>query len=119
MRQCHTELPIPRRKGDREDYLDQQVGLFHISRVTPSTLVATLFPMTIFIAVSIGPWSIKGKKKTVILFHHHDTVDPEDYGPLAPIALDSRHWFRRRALIFDQMQEEDSGQWQFGRILVT
>ena len=31
----------------------------------------------------------KGKKKTVILFHHHDTVDLEDYGNLAEIALDS------------------------------
>ena len=65
-------------------------------------------------------WALvdKGKKKTVILFHHHDTVDLEDYGNLAEIALDSdkvAEALKRLDSRPDMQEDLASGEWKFGR----
>ena len=101
-----------------EDYLDQRIGaipyfqthLHHYGR----------YPLPNDHLHRSVNWALvdKGKKKTVILFHHHDTVDLEDYGPLAPIALDSEALVQAlKDLDFRSEMQEDlnSRQWQFGR----
>jgi M20A subfamily peptidase len=60
----------------------------------------------------------KGMTDTLILFHHHDTVDLEDYGPMGDLVLDL-------ILLARALQEQDlrpdlqadltSGDWMCGR----
>ena len=101
-----------------EDYLDQRLASIHYFQENPHHFGRYPLPND-HLHRSVN-WALvdKGKKKTVILFHHHDTVDLEDYGPLAPIALDSEALVQAlKDLDFRSEMQEDlnSGQWQFGR----
>ena len=58
------------------------------------------------------------EEKTVILFHHHDTVDLEDYGNLAEIALDSdkvAEALKRLDSRPDMQEDLAFWEWKFGR----
>ena len=59
-----------------------------------------------------------GRKETVILFHHHDTVDIEDYGSLQNIALENEP-LKKELLKMDLPKEIQSdicsNEWIFGR----
>ena len=59
-----------------------------------------------------------GRKQTVILFHHHDTVDIEDYGSLQNIALENEP-LKKELLKMDLPKEIQSdicsNEWIFGR----
>ena len=101
-----------------EDYLDQRIGAIPYFKTHPQHFGR--YPLPNDHLHRTVNWALvdKGKKKTVILFHHHDTVDLEEYGPLAPIALDSEALVQAlKGIDFrSEMQEDlDSGQWQFGR----
>ena len=101
-----------------EDYLDQRIGAIPYFQTHPHHFGRYPLPND-HLHRSVN-WALvdKGKKKTVILFHHHDTVDLEDYGPLAPIALDSEALVQAlKDLDFRSEMQEDlnSRQWQFGR----
>ena len=101
-----------------EDYLDQRIGAIPYFQTHPHHFGRYPLPND-HLHRSVN-WALvdKGKKKTVILFHHHDTVDLEDYGPLAPIALDSEALVQAlKDLDFRSEMQKDlnSGQWQFGR----
>lgn len=101
-----------------EDYLDQRIGAIPYFKSHPHHFGRHPLPND-HLHRSVN-WALvdKGKKKTVILFHHHDTVDLEDYGPLAPIALDSEALVQAlKDLDFRSEMQEDlnSRQWQFGR----
>ena len=55
---------------------------------------------------------------TVILFHHHDTVDIEDFGNLKEIAFDNmalKKALASSALGQDVLEDIISNEWQFGR----
>ena len=55
---------------------------------------------------------------TVILFHHHDTVDLEDYGSLKDFALDNAALKKelRKLDLSDEVREDlNSEDWYFGR----
>ena len=101
-----------------EDYLDQRLASIHYFQENPHHFGRYPLPND-HLHRSVN-WALvdKGKKKTVILFHHHDTVDLEDYGPLASIALDSEALVQ--ALKGIDLRSEiqgdlNSGQWQLGR----
>ena len=101
-----------------EDYLDQRIGAIPYFQTHPHHFGR--YPLSNDHLHRSVNWALvdKGKKKTVILFHHHDTVDLEDYGPLAPIALDSEALVQAlKDLDFRSEMQEDlnSRQWQFGR----
>lgn len=101
-----------------EDYLDQRIGAIPYFQTHPHHFGR--YPLSNDHLHRSVNWALvdKGKKKTVILFHHHDTVDLEDYGPLAPIALDSEALVQAlKDLDFRSEMQKDlnSGQWQFGR----
>ena len=101
-----------------EDYLDQRIGAIPYFQTHPHHFGR--YPLSNDHLHRSVNWALvdKGKKKTVILFHHHDTVDLEDYGPLAPIAFDSEALVQAlKDLDFRSEMQEDlnSGQWQFGR----
>lgn len=101
-----------------EDYLDQRIGAIPYFQTHPHHFGRYPLPND-HLHRSVN-WALvdKGKKKTVILFHHHDTVDLEDYGPLAPIAFDSEALVQAlKDLDFRSEMQEDlnSRQWQFGR----
>ena len=103
---------------EMEDYLDQRIGAIPYFQTHPHHFGRYPLPND-HLHRSVN-WALvdKGKKKTVILFHHHDTVDLEDYGPLAPIALDSEALVQAlKDLDFRSEMQEDlnSRQWQFGR----
>ena len=103
---------------EMEDYLDQRIGAIPYFQTHPHHFGRYSLPND-HLHRSVN-WALvdKGKKKTVILFHHHDTVDLEDYGPLAPIALDSEALVQAlKDLDFRSEMQEDlnSRQWQFGR----
>ena len=101
-----------------EDYLDQRLTSIPYFQENPHHFGRYPLPDDhLYRSVN---WALvdKGKKKTVILFHHHDTVDLEDYGPLASIALDSEALVQalKGIDLRSEMQEDlNSGQWQFGR----
>lgn len=101
-----------------EDYLDQRLASIPYFQENPHHFGRYPLPND-HLHRSVN-WALvdKGKKKTVILFHHHDTVDLEDYGPLAPIALDSEALVQalKGIDLRSEIQEDlNSGQWQFGR----
>ena len=101
-----------------EDYLDQRIGAIPYFQTHPHHFGR--YPLSNDHLHRSVNWALvdKGKKKTVILFHHHDTVDLEDYGPLAPIAFDSEALVQAlKDLDFRSEMQEDlnSRQWQFGR----
>ncbi len=101
-----------------EDYLDQRIGAIPYFQTHPHHFGR--YPLSNDHLHRSVNWALvdKGKKKTVILFHHHDTVNLEDYGPLAPIALDSEALVQAlKDLDFRSEMQEDlnSRQWQFGR----
>ncbi|AYF94940.1 M20/M25/M40 family metallo-hydrolase [Streptococcus koreensis] len=103
---------------EMEDYLDRRIGAIPYFQSHPHHFGRYPLPND-HLHRSVN-WALvdKGKKKTVILFHHHDTVDLEDYGPLAPIALDSEALVQAlKGIDFRSEMQEDlnSGQWQFGR----
>ena len=103
---------------EMEDYLDRRIGAIPYFKSHPHHFGRYPLPND-HLHRSVN-WALvdKGKKKTVILFHHHDTVDLEDYGPLAPIALDSEALVQAlKGIDFRSEMQEDlnSGQWQFGR----
>ena len=103
---------------EMEDYLDQRIGAIPYFQTHPHHFGR--YPLSNDHLHRSVNWALvdKGKKKTVILFHHHDTVDLEDYGPLAPIALDSEALVQAlKDLDFRSEMQKDlnSGQWQFGR----
>ena len=103
---------------EMEDYLDRRIGAIPYLKSHPHHFGRYPLPND-HLHRSVN-WALvdKGKKKTVILFHHHDTVDLEDYGPLAPIALDSEALVQAlKGIDFRSEMQEDlnSGQWQFGR----
>ena len=90
----HEAMSIPsftntETEREIEDYLEQRIGSVPYFKSHPQHFGRYPLPND-HLHRSVN-WALvdKGKKKTVILFHHHDTVDLEDYGPLAPIALDS------------------------------
>lgn len=59
-----------------------------------------------------------GFKDTVILFHHHDTVDIEDYGKFEDIAFDSdrlKEEYQAQDFAEDVRQDAHSPSWIFGR----
>lgn len=101
-----------------EDYLDQRLASIHYFQENPHHFGRYPLPND-HLHRSVN-WALvdKGKKKTVIHFHHHDTVDLEDYGPLAPIALDSEalvHALKDLDFRSEMQEDLNSGQWQFGR----
>lgn len=101
-----------------EDYLDQRIGAIPYFQTHPHHFGR--YPLSNDHLHRSVNWALvdKGKKKTVILFHHHDTVDLEDYGPLAPIALDSEalvHALKDLDFRSEMQEDLNSGQWQFGR----
>ena len=103
---------------EMEDYLDRRIGAIPYFQTHPHHFGR--YPLSNDHLHRSVNWALvdKGKKKTVILFHHHDTVDLEDYGPLAPIALDSEALVQAlKDLDFRSEMQEDlnSRQWQFGR----
>lgn len=68
------------------------------------------------------PWALlKGKgNKTVVLIHHHDTVDIEDYGINKKYAYNPQKLeeiFKSKTVKLDSSTKEDleSGEWLFGR----
>lgn len=55
---------------------------------------------------------------TVILFHHHDTVDTEDFGSLKDLAFDNqalKEKLKEESIHQDVLADIVSGDWQFGR----
>ena len=72
-----------------EAYLDQRIGQIPYFKEHPDHFGRYQVPQD-HLHRSVN-WALvdKGKKKQLSLFHHHDTVDLEDYGNLAEIALDS------------------------------
>ena len=55
---------------------------------------------------------------TVILFHHHDTVDTEDFGSLKDLAFDNqalKEKLKEESIRQDVLADISSGDWQFGR----
>ena len=101
-----------------EEYLDQRIGAIPYFQTHPHHFGRYQIPQD-HLQRSVN-WALvdKGKKKTVILFHHHDTVDLEDYGPLAPIALDSESLAQtlKKIDLRPEMQADlDSKQWRLGR----
>ena len=101
-----------------EAYLDQRIGQIPYFKEHPDYFGRYQVPQD-HLHRSVN-WALvdKGKKKTVILFHHHDTVDLEDYGNLAEIALDSDQVAEAlKTLDRRQDMQEDlaSGDWKFGR----
>ena len=101
-----------------EDYLDQRIAQIPYFKEHPDHFGRYQVPQD-HLHRSVN-WALldKGKKKTLILFHHHDTVDLEDYGHLSEIALDSDKvaaalkTLDRRP---DIQADLASGQWKFGR----
>lgn len=65
-------------------------------------------------------WALVGRDTadTVILFHHHDTVDTEDFGHLKDIAFDNEalkvHLSQENSNT-DVLEDIASNEWQFGR----
>lgn len=101
-----------------EDYLDQRLASIPYFQEHPHLFGRYQIPQD-HLHRSIN-WALvdKGKKKTMILFHHHDTVDLEDYGPLASIALDSEALAQtlKEIDLRPEMQADlDSKQWRLGR----
>ena len=101
-----------------EDYLEQRLASIPYFQENPHLFGRYQIPQD-HLQRSVN-WALvdKGKKKTVILFHHHDTVDLEDYGPLASIALDSEALVQalKGIDLRSEIQEDlNSGQWQLGR----
>ncbi|KAB3532836.1 M20/M25/M40 family metallo-hydrolase [Alkaliphilus serpentinus] len=65
-------------------------------------------------------WSlVKGKgSKTVILIHHHDAIDIEEYGKLKAVALrpdELQVALKERRLSPQVKKDLESGEWTFGR----
>ena len=55
---------------------------------------------------------------TVILFHHHDTVETEDFGSLKDLAFDNqalKKKLKEESIRQDVLADISSGDWQFGR----
>lgn len=101
-----------------EAYLDQRIGQIPYFKDHPDHFGRYEVPQD-HLHRSVN-WALvdKGKKKTVILFHHHDTVDLEDYGNLAEIALDSNKVAEALKTLDrrpDMQEDLASGDWKFGR----
>lgn len=65
-------------------------------------------------------WALvkRHRADTVILFHHHDTVDIEDFGNLKEIAFDNaalKKALASASLGQDVLEDIGSNEWQFGR----
>ncbi|SCY91516.1 M20/M25/M40 family metallo-hydrolase [Alkaliphilus peptidifermentans] len=65
-------------------------------------------------------WSlVKGKgNKTIVMIHHHDTLDIEEYGKLKSVALrpdELEAALRERQLSPQVGKDLESGEWTFGR----
>ncbi len=59
-----------------------------------------------------------GFKDTVVFFHHHDTVDVEDYGRFSEIAFDNeklKEAYRHLPFSENVKKDIDSPHWHFGR----
>ena len=101
-----------------EAYLDQRIAQIPYFKEHPNQFGRYMVPQD-HLHRSVN-WALvdKGKKKTVILFHHHDTVDLEDYGNLAEIALDSDQVAEALKTLDrrpDMQEDLASGEWKFGR----
>ena len=101
-----------------EAYLDQRIGQIPYFKEHPDHFGRYQVPQD-HLHRSVN-WALvdKGKKKTVILFHHHDTVDLEDYGNLAEIALDSNKVAEALKTLDrrpDMQEDLASGDWKLGR----
>ncbi|ABR49786.1 arginine degradation protein (gene RocB) [Alkaliphilus metalliredigens QYMF] len=65
-------------------------------------------------------WSlVKGKgSQTIVMIHHHDALDIEDYGKLKPMALrpdELEEALKERRLPPQAKKDLESGEWTFGR----
>ncbi|KUO49083.1 MAG: hypothetical protein APF76_10690 [Desulfitibacter sp. BRH_c19] len=65
-------------------------------------------------------WSLVNGKgnKTIVMIHHHDAIDIEEYGTLKSIALrpdELEVAFKKRHLPLQARKDLDSGEWTFGR----
>jgi len=101
-----------------EAYLDQRIAQIPYFKEHPDHFGRYQVPQD-HLHRSVN-WALldKGKKKTLILFHHHDTVDLEDYGHLSEIALDSDKVAAALKILDmrpDIQADLASGQWKFGR----